>query len=157
MKNDYNGSRQEGFGPGEMTVWKGRRWASYRAYLATILNNKKLKILKNVLVDQILFSKKTATGVSFYKGNKRKEIYANKEVICCAGSIGSPQIFQRSGIGSAQHLSKLGIDVIADRPGVGENLQDHLEIYFQLKCKQKITLYKNLNIFSKARIGLNWL
>ena len=157
VTNDYNGSRQEGFGPGEMTVWKGRRWSSYRAYLAPILNNKKLKILKNVLVDQILFSEKTATGVSFYKGNKRKEIYANKEVICCAGSIGSPQIFQRSGIGSAQHLSKLGIDIIADRPGVGENLQDHLEIYFQLKCKQKITLYKHLNIFSKALIGLKWL
>ena len=157
VTNDYNGHRQEGFGAGEMTVWKGRRWSSFRAYLAPILKNKNLKILKNTLVDRIIFSENTAKGVSFYKGKKIEQIYANKEIICCAGSIGTPQIFQRSGVGNAQHLKELGINVVADRAGVGENLQDHLEVYFQLKCKQKITLYKHLNIFSKALIGLQWL
>ena len=157
VTSDYNGSKQEGFAVGDMTVWKGSRWSSYRAYLKPILSNRNLKIFKNVLVDKIIFSNKSAKGVSYYKGNKINQIFANKEVICCAGSIGSPQILQRSGIGSLEHLKKLGIEVLADRPGVGANLQDHLEVYFQLKCKQKVTLYSHLNIFSKAMIGLRWL
>ena len=157
VTNDYNGNKQEGFGPGEMTVWKGRRWSSFRAYLAPVLKNQNLKIIKNALVDRVIFSNNTAKGVTFYRGKRLEKIYANKEIICCAGSIGSPQIFQRSGIGSAHLLNEHGIDIIADRQGVGENLQDHLEVYFQLKCKQKITLYRHLNIFSKALIGLQWL
>tara|TARA_X000000368_G_scaffold96861_1_gene74430 strand:- start:451 stop:2106 length:1656 start_codon:yes stop_codon:yes gene_type:complete len=154
---DYNGKKQEGFAVGEMTVWKGNRWSSYRAYLEPNLKNKNLTIFKRVLVDHIIFSNNIAIGVAYYLNGKKHEIFANKEIVCSAGSIGSPQILQRSGIGKAEHLKKLGIDIIANRPGVGQNLQDHLEVYFQLKCKKKITLYSHLNLISKASIGLQWL
>lgn len=154
---DYNGFKQEGFGAGDMTVWKGRRWSSANAYLKPALKNKNLKLFKRALVDKIIFSDKTAKGVSFYQGGELKEIYANKEIICSAGSINTPQIMQRSGIGPAELLKKYDIKVIKDSPGVGENLQDHLEVYLQVNCKKPISLYKNLNFVSKGLIGLQWL
>ena len=155
--DDYNGYKQEGFGAGEMTVWKGTRWSSANAYLKPALKNKNLVVYKNVLVDHIIFSGLNAVGVKLYRNNRLETFRVNKEVICCAGSIGSPTILQRSGVGSAKLLLENNIEVIADRPGVGENLQDHLEIYFQLKASKPVSLYKHFNIFSKAFIGLQWL
>ena len=154
---DYNGYRQEGFSAGDMTVWQGRRWSSANAYLKPALKNKNLTLFKNALVDKIIISEKTAKGVSFFQGRKLKKIYANREVICSAGSINTPQIMQRSGIGPAELLKKCNIEIVKDSTGVGENLQDHLEVYLQVNCKQPISLYKNLNLFSKGLIGLQWL
>ena len=155
--NDYNGYQQEGFGAAEMTVWKGRRWSTANAYLKPALKNKNLTLIKNALVDKIIFSEMTAKGIYYYQNGKYKVLYASKEIICCAGSINSPQILQRSGVGPAKVLKDNDINVLIDKPGVGANLQDHLEVYFQVESKKPITLYKYLNPFSKALIGLQWL
>ena len=154
---DYNGFQQEGFGPADRTIWKGSRWSAANAYLKPALKTKKLKLYKNALVDKIIISNKVAKGVSFIHNGVLKNIYASKEIICSAGSINSPLILQRSGIGPPELLNKYNIKLIKDIPGVGENLQDHLEVYFQVKSKLPISLYKYLNPVLKAIIGLRWL
>ena len=154
---DYNGFQQEGFGPADRTIWKGSRWSAAKAYLKPSIQTKKLKIFKNALVDKINFSDRKAIGVTFSQNGRSEKILARREVICSAGSINSPLILQRSGIGPSNLLKRHNIDVLLDNQNVGENLQDHLEVYFQVKCKKPITLYKYNNFFSKGIIGLNWL
>lgn len=154
---DYNGYRQEGFGPADMTVWKGRRWSTANAYLKPALQTGNVKLFTRTLADKILFNGHKAIGVRITCKGKQSNVMATKAVILAAGAISSPAILQRSGIGDAGILRKLNIKVIADRKGVGNNLQDHLEVYFQVACKQPITLYKHLNPFSKAFIGARWL
>jgi choline dehydrogenase len=153
LTGDYNGEKQEGFGPMEQTVYKGRRWSAANAYLKPALKHKNCNIVRG-LVEKIEIEDGRATGVRLADG---RVITANREVVLCAGSINSPKILLQSGIGPAEELSELGIDVKADRKGVGKNLQDHLEIYMQMASKQPITLYKHWNIFSKALIGAQWL
>ena len=157
VTEDYNGFQQEGFGPADRTIWKGSRWSAANAYLKPALKTKKLKLYKNALVDKVIFSNNEAKGISFSHYGLHKEIYASKEIICSAGSINSPLILQRSGIGPAKLLKKYNIDIIKDSPGVGENLQDHLEVYFQVESKKPISLYPYLNSISKAFIGMRWL
>ena len=154
---DYNGACQEGFGAADMTVHKGRRWSSANAYLRPALKRGNVKLYTRMMADKILFDGNRAIGVKTYHKGQIKTLLARKGVILSAGAIASPAILQRSGIGPAALLKKYGIEVIANRPGVGANLQDHLEVYFQLACKQPITLYKYLNPLSKALIGLRWL
>ena len=154
---DYNGYQQDGFGPADMTIWKGRRWSTANAYLRPALKSNKLKLFKNAFVEKIIFSNKIAKGVLFNHNGTNKTLYASKEIICSAGSINSPLILQRSGIGSTQLLKNNNIEVIENRPGVGENLQDHLEVYFQVESKKPISLYRYLNPISKAFIGMQWL
>ena len=154
---DYNGFQQEGFGPADRTIWKGSRWSAANAYLKPALKTKKLKLFKKAHVDKVIFSGKEAKGISFNHKGLHKEIYASKEIICSAGSINSPIILQRSGIGPAKLLKKYNIDIIKDSPGVGENLQDHLEVYFQVESKKPISLYPYLNSISRAFIGMKWL
>ena len=154
---DYNGYRQEGFGPADMTVWKGRRWSTANAYLRPALRTGQVRLFTRALADKILFDGTKATGVRISHKGRQADILARRAVILSAGAIASPAILQRSGIGEADLLRKQGIDVIADRKGVGANLQDHLEVYFQIACSQPITLYKHLNLFSKALIGARWL
>ncbi|MDA7598466.1 choline dehydrogenase [Alphaproteobacteria bacterium] len=154
---DYNGHRQEGFGPADMTVWKGRRWSSANAYLRPALKRGNVKLEKGALVDRILFEGKRAIGVSYMRGGVPQQAFANAEIILAAGAINSPQILQRSGIGPAAVLAKAGVETLVDRAGVGENLQDHLEVYFQIACLQPVTLYKHLGLLAKARIGAEWL
>ncbi len=154
---DYNGYRQEGFGPADMTVWKGRRWSSANAYLRPAIKRGNVRLEKGALVDRILFDGKRAIGVQYMQGGVMHQAHASAEVVLAAGAINSPQILQRSGIGPGQTLQKAGVDVLADRAGVGENLQDHLEVYFQVACLQPITLYKHLGLLSKALIGAQWL
>ena len=154
---DYNGFQQEGFGPADRTIWKGSRWSAAKAYLKPSIQTKKLKIFKNALVDKINFSDRKAIGVTFLQNGRSEKILAAREVICSAGSINSPLILQRSGIGPSNLLKRHNINVLLDNQNVGENLQDHLEVYFQVKCKKPITLYKYNNFFSKGIIGLNWL
>ncbi len=154
---DYNGARQEGFGAADMTVYHGRRWSAANAYLRPALKRGNVKLMTDALVERLLFEGNRCIGVRFrYKG-RQQDIYVDKDVILSAGAIGSPLILQRSGVGPARLLREKNIDVVADRPGVGANLQDHLEVYLQIACTQPITLYKHLNLVSKMLIGARWL
>ena len=156
VTDDYNGEQQEGFGPMEQTVWKGRRWSAANAYLRPALKRKNVDVMR-ALVRRVVFEDGRAVGVEVERGGKTSLIRAGREVILAAGSINSPKILMLSGIGSANHLAEHGIDVVADRKGVGQNLQDHMEIYLQQACVKPITLFKHWNLFSKAMIGAQWL
>ncbi|WP_417675601.1 choline dehydrogenase [Roseibium sp.] len=154
---DYNGQKQEGFGDMEMTVRKGRRWSAANAYLKPALKRRNVTLMTGTLARRILFDGKRATGVEYQKGTTVGTVTCRREVIVSASAINSPKLLLQSGIGPAAQLGEHGIDVIADRPGVGENLQDHLELYIQQACIQPITLYKHWNLVSKALIGAQWL
>ena len=154
---DYNGFRQEGFGPADMNVWKGSRFSTAKAYLKPALAKKNVHLITKVLVDRIIFSEEKAKGVEVFHQGQKKIFNANIGVVLSAGAINSPTILQRSGIGEANDLNNLGIKVIKNLPGVGKNLQDHLEVYFQVKCLQPVTLNKYLNPFSKLLIGMQWM
>ncbi|MEM9734574.1 MAG: choline dehydrogenase [Pseudomonadota bacterium] len=153
---DYNGLKQEGFGPMEQTVYQGRRWSAANAYLKPALKRENLRMMK-CFASRILFEGKKAVGVEIMRGDRVERVRARKEVVLAASSINTPKMLMLSGIGPAAHLRDHGIDVLADRPGVGGNLQDHLELYIQMASTQPITLYSKLNLFSKALIGAQWL
>ena len=155
--DDYNGFRQEGFGPADMTVWKGSRFSTAKAYLKPALAKKNVQLITRVLVDKIIFDKDKAKGVEVFHRGQKKTFNANIGVILSAGAINSPTILQRSGIGDGNDLNSLGIEVIKNLPSVGKNLQDHLEVYFQVKCLKPVTLNKYLNPFSKLLIGMQWM
>ncbi|NRG19624.1 choline dehydrogenase [Rhizobiales bacterium] len=155
--HDYNGLKQEGFGDMEMTVWKGRRWSAANAYLKPALKRANVELVKGAFVTRILFDGKRAVGVEYERGGRSETAHADGEVIIAASSINSPRILMLSGVGDGKALSDLGIPVVADRPGVGQNLQDHLELYIQRACSQPITLYKHWNLVSKGMIGLQWM
>ncbi len=157
VTDDVNGYQQEGFGRMDMTVHRGRRWSTANAYLRPIRNRPNLTLHARSLVSHIVFAGKAATGIAYRRFGQDIVASARREVILAAGAINSPQLLKRSGIGPAAELAALGIDVVADRPGVGENLQDHLEFYFQVACTQPITLYSSMNPLAKAMIGLRWL
>ena len=154
---DYNGFRQEGFGPADMNVWKGSRFSTAKAYLKPALAKKNVHLITKVLVDRIIFSEEKAKGVEVFHQGQKKIFNANIGVVLSAGAINSPTILQRSGIGEGNDLNNLGIKVIKNLSGVGKNLQDHLEVYFQVKCLQPVTLNKYLNPFSKLLIGMQWM
>jgi len=158
---DYNGYRQEGFGPMHMTVKNGVRSSTSNAYLRRAMKRPNLTVITKVLTRKIITTREgeqvSAIGVSYERKGKLFTASATKEVISSAGSIGSPQLLQLSGIGPADVLQKAGVEPVKDLPGVGENLQDHLEVYFQYKCKQPITLNSKLNLFSMGLIGARWL
>ncbi|MGH1446699.1 MAG: choline dehydrogenase [Cognatishimia sp.] len=156
VTDDYNGHQQEGFGPMEMTVWKGRRWSAANAYLKPALKRDNCNLIRG-FVRRVIITDGRATGVEIERGGKIEVVQANQEVILSASSLNSPKILMLSGVGPAAHLAEHGIDVVADRPGVGQNLQDHLELYLQMAASQPITLYKHWNLFSKAMIGAQWL
>ncbi|WP_183656062.1 choline dehydrogenase [Brucella daejeonensis] len=156
VTEDYNGEKQEGFGPMEQTIHHGRRWSAANAYLKPALKRPNVKLVKG-LARKIVIEGKRAVGVEIEAGRTFSTIRARREVIIAASSINSPKLLMLSGIGPAAHLKEHGIDVVADRPGVGQNLQDHLEVYVQQECTQPITLYSKLNLFSKAKIGAEWL
>lgn len=154
--HDYNGEQQEGFGAMHMTVKNGRRWSTANAYLRPAMSRSNLTVLTHALVEKVTLAGKRATGVQLKHAGETKVFHASDEVILSAGSIGSPHLLQLSGIGPSDVLQQAGIDVLHHLPGVGENLQDHLEFYFQFKCKQPITLNGKLDWFSKGLIGAEW-
>ncbi|WP_204113831.1 choline dehydrogenase [Shimia biformata] len=156
VTGDYNGEQQEGFGPFEQTVWKGRRWSAANAYLKPALRHDNCALVRG-FVRRVVIEQGRATGVEIDRGGKTEVITAQKEVIIAASSINSPKLLMLSGIGPAADLRDHGIEVIADRPGVGANLQDHLEVYVQYASKQPITLYRYWNLFWKGVIGAQWL
>ncbi len=156
MTSDYNGEKQEGFGPFEQTVWKGRRWSAANAYLRPALKRPNCELIR-AFARRVVIEEGRAVGVEVERAGRIEVIRAGCEVILAASSINSPKLLLLSGIGPAADLAEHGIDVVADRPGVGQNLQDHLEVYFQLASKQPVTLYKHWNLISKAVIGAQWL
>jgi len=156
VTGDYNGEQQEGFGPMEQTVYKGRRWSAANAYLRPALKRDNCTLVKG-LAEKVVIKDGRAVGVAVRRGGKVETIFAKREVIIAASSINSPKLLMLSGIGPAAHLAEHGIDVVADRAGVGQNLQDHLEFYFQIASSQPITLFKHWNLFAKAMIGAQWL
>jgi choline dehydrogenase len=157
---DYKAKQQEGFGPMHMTVKNGVRWSTSNAYLRPALARPNLTVVTHALVHKVLLSvdgdAKKATGIRYERKGKMVDVQANKDVILSAGSIGSPHLLQLSGIGAKETLESAGIECQHNLPGVGENLQDHLEFYFQFKCKQPITLNGKLDLWSKFLIGANW-
>lgn len=155
---DLNGYQQEGFGPMDRTTTRrGRRASTARGYLDMARGRPNLKIVTHALTDRILFSGKRATGVAYIKGNQTKQVNARKEVLLCAGAIASPPILQRSGVGPASLLKQLDIPIVLDLPGVGANLQDHLEIYQQYECKQPVSIAPALKLYHQPLIGAEWL
>jgi choline dehydrogenase len=155
--DDYNGYQQEGFGAMHMTVKNGVRWSTANAYLRPAMQRENLTVKTSVQVAKVLLKDKRAIGIELLKGKSTEQFFVNKEVILSAGSIGSPHILQLSGIGSKQTLLDAGIAQEHELPGVGENLQDHLEFYFQYKCKQAITLNGKIGPLSKLFIGIRWI
>jgi choline dehydrogenase len=155
--SDYNGQMQEGFGPMHMTVRGGVRESASRAYLDPVKNRRNLTIITNALVHNIEFEGKKASGVNVVIGGRAQQISAKKELILAAGAIASPMLLQHSGVGSASLMQTLGKSLAHELPGVGENLQDHCEVYFQFHCKQPVSLNNKLDLFSKGKIGTRWL
>ncbi|RMF35198.1 MAG: choline dehydrogenase [Alphaproteobacteria bacterium] len=156
LTDDYNGQKQEGFGPMEMTVWRGTRWSAARAYLRPALKTGRVALVR-ALARRVVFEGSRATGVEVTRGGRVEVIAAGAEVILAASSINSPKLLMLSGIGPAAHLAEHGIALRADRPGVGANLQDHLELYIQQACTRPVSLYRYWNLLGKARVGLEWL
>ena len=154
---DYNGYQQEGFGPMQMTIKNGYRWSTANAYLKPILHRRNLTVKTGVVVSRVRIEQNRATGVEYIKNGKTTTAHSRSDVIISAGSISSPHLLQLSGIGDPKVLESADVSVLHDLPGVGQNLQDHLEFYFQYRCKQPITLNGKLDWFSKGLIGAKWL
>jgi choline dehydrogenase len=156
LTNDYNGSKQEGFGPMEQTIRGGRRWSAASAYLRPAMKRRNVSLVKG-FARRVIVENQRAVGVEIEAHKQIQIVRARREVIVAASSINSPKILMLSGIGPAEHLRENGIAVVADRPGVGRNLQDHMELYIQQESLLPITLNSVLNPFSKAFIGAQWL
>lgn len=157
MTDDYNGQKQEGFGPMEQTVHNGQRWSTANAYLKPALKRPNVDMVRCMARRVIFNDQKRAIGVEVERQGNIEIIYADREVVLAASSINSPKILMLSGVGPAAHLAEHGVDLVADRGGVGQNLQDHLELYIQQACIQPITLFKYWNLPGKAWVGLKWL
>ncbi|MBU2706764.1 choline dehydrogenase [Zooshikella marina] len=153
---DMNGYQQEGVGLMDMTIKEGKRWSTAQAYLRPALERPNLLTETGAMTTRILFSGKKAIGVEYLQKGKTIKVKANCEVILSAGAINSPQLLMLSGIGPATTLHQLGIEVVEDRQGVGQNLQDHLELYIQHACKQPVTLYKYTSQPGKTVAGVKW-
>ncbi|GJH19696.1 choline dehydrogenase [Caballeronia novacaledonica] len=155
---DLNGYQQEGFGPMDRTVTaNGRRASTARGYLDRAKHRGNLTIVTHATTDRVLFSGKRAIGVAYLHGGQRVTAHVRREVLVCSGAIASPQLLQRSGVGRADWLKELEIPVVHDLPGVGENLQDHLEMYMQYECKEPVSLYPALQWWNQPGIGLEWM
>ena len=155
--DDYNAAQQEGFGPMHMTVKDGVRSSASREYLDPVKSRSNLTVITGALAQKVILEGKKATGIEYTVNGTLKTAHATKDVVLSAGPIGSPHILQLSGIGDKAILEEAGVEVKHHLPGVGQNLQDHLEFYFQYKCKQPITLNGKLGLFSKGLIGAKWL
>ena len=154
---DYNGAQQEGFGPMHMTVRGGVRDSTARAYLQAVKQRDNLTVITKALVQSLEFVDKRAVGINVIVDGKATKIRARREVILAAGALASPMLLQLSGVGDKQHLQSVGVELRHELPGVGENLQDHIEVYFQFHCKQPVSLNNKLGLISKALIGCRWL
>ncbi len=156
LTQDVNGAQQEGFAPFDRNVKRGLRWSAARAYLHPIKKRKNLDVRCRAFVERILFDGTRATGVEYTQRGTTSRIRA-REILCCGGAINSPQLLQVSGVGPASLLQELGIAVVHDAPGVGENLQDHLEVYVQHACTKPVSMAPHLRWRRRPWIGMQWL
>jgi len=154
--DDVNGYQQEGFGKFDRTTYRGRRFNAARAYLHPVMDRPNLTVRCGVQVHRILFEGNRAVGVEVDRGGTRVEIRGG-EIICCGGAINSPQLLQLSGVGDAALLESFDIPVVQDLPGVGENLEDHAEVYVQHACTKPVSLYPALKWWRAPWIGAQWL
>ncbi len=154
---DMNGFQQEGFARMAMTVGGGRRSSASNAYLRPALRRRNLTVRTRALAVRVLFENRRAAGIEYRYGGERCSARVRREVILSCGPINSPQLLKLSGLGPAEELRTLGLDVVRDLPGIGENLQDHLEFYFQVACKEPVTLYPDTRPLRKLAIGLRWI
>ena len=154
---DMNGFQQEGLGRMDMTVGGGRRCSAANAYLRPAMNRSNLTVRTHALATRILFERRRATGVRYRRGDSDQVARARREVILSGGPVNSPQLLKLSGVGPAAELADHGITLVHELPGVGENLQDHLEFYFQVASKEPITLFSHMTPLRKALIGARWI
>jgi choline dehydrogenase len=157
LTDDVNGYRQEGFAPFDRNVHDGKRLSAARAYLHPVMNRPNLDVRTRAFVTRILFEGSRAVGVEYTVGRGAPKRVRAGEVVLCGGAINSPQTLMVSGIGPAAHLTELGIDVVADLPGVGENLQDHLEVYVQYACTQPVSVAPYMKMWRRPFVGAEWL
>ncbi|MFZ4747222.1 MAG: choline dehydrogenase [Sphingomonas sp.] len=157
LTDDINGAQQEGFGRMDMTVRDGARCSAAKAFLHPAAKRPNVTVLTHARATKVLMDGRKAIGVAYERGGMMHEARATREVILSGGAFNAPQLLKLSGIGPADELATMGIPVVADRPGVGANLQDHLEFYFQYSCTQPVTLYSSMNWFAKGLIGAQWL
>jgi choline dehydrogenase len=157
LTDDVNGYRQEGFAPFDRNIHRGRRLSAARAYLRPAMRRKNLDVRTRVLVTRVLFDGNRAVGVEYRRGSGPVHRVRAGEVILCGGAINTPQLLQLSGVGRADELTALGIEMVADLPGVGENLQDHLEVYVQHACTQPVSVQPYLRWRHRPEVGLKWL
>jgi choline dehydrogenase len=155
--SDVNGFQQEGFGRMDMTVGGGRRSSAANAYLRPAMRRANLKVLTGALATRIVFEGKRAVALEYFRGGAAHRVGVGRELILSCGPIASPQLLKVSGVGPEAELRELGLDVVQNLPGVGENLQDHLEFYFQVACKEPITLYSSIKPWNRALIGARWI
>ncbi len=154
--NDVNGYQQEGFGIFDQNIYRGRRYSAARAYLHPVKNRKNLTVMTGATANRILMEEKKAVGVEYKRRGQTVKVYG-KEIISCGGAINSPKLLQLSGIGNKEELEAIGIPSVHHLPGVGENLQDHLEPYVQYKCKKPVSMYPALKWYNQPKIGFDWL
>jgi choline dehydrogenase len=154
--DDMNGYRQEGFGRMDMTIKNGRRWSAAQAFLRPAEKRSNVTVETRALTSRIILEGKRAVGVEFIQDGQVKRYRAEREVICSGGAINSPQLLMLSGIGPADHLREVGVEVKHDLPGVGQNLQEHLEMYIQQQCSKPITLYKYTKPVPMVLAGMRW-
>ncbi|MGB0384945.1 MAG: choline dehydrogenase [Ardenticatenaceae bacterium] len=159
LTKDVNGYQQEGFARFDRNIHRGRRISAARAYLHPVKKRPNLTVMTGALTTKILFEGQRAVGVEVMRlrGWRSAQKFYGGEVICCGGAINSPQLLQLSGVGNARELEKLGIEVVHDLPGVGENLQDHLEVYVQYACKEPVSMAPALKWWNQPWIGFQWL
>ena len=154
---DLNGYQQEGFGNMDRSTHNGRRSSTARSYLRPAMKRKNLTVIKRAVAQKLIMQGKQVTGVRYRRRGKLVDVYAGKEVIMSGGPINNPQLLMLSGIGPADHLAEFDLELRHDLPGVGQNLQDHLEIYLQMACTQPISLFKFYNLWGKAVTGAQWV
>ena len=154
--SDYNGRKQEGFGAMERTVWKGRRWSAANAYLRPAQRTGRVRLVRG-LARRIVIEEGRARGVEIRRGARDETLTCERDVIVAASAINSPKLLMLSGIGPAAHLAEHGIETLADRPGVGANLQDHLEAWVQMHAAQPVSLHTYWGLMGRTIVGAQWL
>ncbi|MFP3943051.1 MAG: choline dehydrogenase [Alphaproteobacteria bacterium] len=157
VTDDFNGAQQEGVGYYDLTIKDGGRWSASFAYLHPVLERENLSVETGALVNRIVVENGRATGVEFTRRGRTKTVRAAREILLCGGAVNSPQTLMLSGIGPADALRRLGIEPAADLPGVGQNLQDHLDIMVQVESTQPVTLYRYTQALPRLATGLNYL
>ncbi|XP_032824661.2 choline dehydrogenase, mitochondrial-like isoform X1 [Petromyzon marinus] len=157
LNEDMNGFRQEGFGWYDLTIHQGKRWSSACAYLHPALSRPNLEVRDGAVATRVLFRGERAVGVEVLRGGVKEQVFAEREVILCGGAINSPQLLLLSGIGPEKHLKQVGIPVLVNSPGVGRNLQDHLNVSIKQRCAQPLTAYTAQKPHNMIRTGLAWM